>query len=339
MRTFFKNKIVQISIFLLIAVALIYWQYSALSSKQVDEIRESFALTQWHYFFLALLVGFLSHFFRALRWQLMIHQVGFHTSKGVITSSVLMGYLTNLLIPRLGEVMRCTTLYKYEKVPIEKSVGTVVSERVFDLISLIALFFLVLVIEYDYVSIYAMELVEGFESKFQIQYHWSWWIIIGLIVGMGFLLLRFLYKKYLIKKIGHVLNSFIDGIRSIWTLERKFLFLFYSIIIWILYVLMVYIALKAVPATADLPIEVSMVLTAFGSIAIILTPGGIGAYPPIVAGLLSIYSIPYSLGLSAGWVSWLMQTIVVLILGIGTLIYLPFINKKKENYGEKSRRE
>jgi len=328
MKAFIKNTYFQMSIFLCLAVALIYWQYTALSHEELTEIKNSFSVTKWHFIFIALVVGFLSHYFRALRWRLMLAHLGHQTSKDIVTGSVLMGYLTNLLVPRLGEVMKCTTLYKYNKVPIDKSLGSVVSERIFDVLSLFILFFLVLVIEFTQVSHYAETLLIGFQEKFDIQIKWWWLIILTLLFISGIILIKFIYKRIVHSKIGQFIGAFLQGVQSIISLPQKGLFIFYTIMIWCLYILMVYVAMQAVPATAGLALSVSMVLTAFGSIAIILTPGGIGAYPPIIAGLLTIYNIPYSYGLSAGWVSWLMQTLVVIILGILTLIYLPLSQNK-----------
>lgn len=329
MAALLKNTYVQMSIFLLIAFGLIYWQYVTLDPQQIDDITASFEATRWHYIFLALIVGLLSHVFRALRWRIMLNHLGHPTSKATITAAVLMGYLTNLLIPRLGEVVKCTTLFKYNDVPIEKSLGSVVSERIFDVLSLFVLFFLVLFLEYNQVSSYAHELMRSFEQKYNLSVEW-WWLIILIIGGIvGFFILKIFLKKIISSRLGQYIQSFGQGIKSIITLPQRGQFIFYTAIIWMLYVVMVYVAMQAVPATQHLPFSVSMVLTAFGSIAIILTPGGIGAYPPIIAGLLMIYNIDYSYGLSAGWVSWLMQTVVVLILGIITLIYLPLSSKKQ----------
>lgn len=329
MAALLKNTYVQMSIFLLIAFGLIYWQFSTLEPQQLDEISTSLKATKWHYLAIALIVGLLSHVFRALRWRLMLQHLGHNTSRPIIVSSVLMGYLTNLLIPRLGEVVKCTTLYKYNQVPIEKSLGSVISERIFDVISLLILFFMVLFLEYNQVSTYAYSLMDDFQAKYDFQFQWWWILILITLLGAGFLLYKLFLRKIITTRFGQYLNSFLQGIQSIIKLPQRGQFIAYTALIWLLYVVMVYVAMQAVPATEHLSFSVSMVLTAFGSIAIILTPGGIGAYPPIIAGLLLIYNIEYSYGLSAGWVSWIMQTIVVLILGIITLIYLPLSSKSK----------
>lgn len=318
----------QIGIFVIIAFGLIYWQYSVMSAEELSEIKTAFQSTQWQYLLYAIVIGFLSHLFRALRWRLLLSPIGVHTTIKNSTFSVLIGYLANTLVPRLGEIMRCTTLAKYDKAPFDKSIGTVISERLFDTLCLAIIFILVFTFEYEILSQYAYGLFQQFfyDDQGNVQTgKFAWLIIVGII---GFIAAIFIFKKIKNTKYGQLLARILLGLKSILLLRQRGLFILYSVGIWICYILMVLVAMKAVPDTAHLGFLSAMAITAFGSFAMIVTPGGIGAYPPIVAGILSLYGISFASGLALGWVSWLMQTIVVLLLGISSLILLPILNSK-----------
>lgn len=325
-----SKKWLQLVVLLCIATALIYWQYQQLSPEQWTEIKNSLSQTRWSYLFVALLVGFLSHLFRALRWRLLLQTAGYSLRIATTTSAVLLAYLSNTLIPRLGEVVRCTSLTKTEKVPFEKSLGTVISERVFDVLSLLVLFLLVFGMEYQRLAAYGQTLITSFFYDENGDFKTMKLLLLLLLILCGVVLFWWLIKKSKFQKLQQLFQNLLEGLKSIFKLKKKFLFLFYSVCMWFLYVAMVYIALKAVPDTAHLSWTVAMAITAFGSIAIMLTPGGIGAYPPIAAAILFLFDIGTTAGLALGWVSWTMQTVVVLILGIFALLYLSFVNSTQK---------
>lgn len=321
-----SKKWIQLVVLLCIAIALIYWQYQQLSPEQWIEIKKSLSQTRWSYLFVALLVGFLSHLLRALRWRLLLQASGYTSRIATTTSAVLLAYLSNALIPRLGEVVRCTSLRKTDKVPFEKSVGTVISERVFDVFSLLVLFLLVFGMEYQRLAGYGKTLITAFFYDENGVFKTMKLLLILLLMISGVVFFWWLIKKSKFQKLKQLFESLLEGLQSIIKLKEKILFLFYSICMWIMYVAMVWIALKAVPDTAHLSWTVAMAITAFGSIAVMLTPGGIGAYPPIAAAILFLFDIATPAGLALGWVSWTMQTVVVLILGIIALLYISFLN-------------
>lgn len=325
-----QKSILQVVVFLLIAAGLIYWQYTALDEAQLAEIKLAFSQTKWHYLFIALMVGMASHIVRALRWRMLLQAAGSEVRMSSTTVAILLGYLVNALIPRMGEIVRCTTLVKTDDAPFEKSLGTVISERVFDTFSLLLLFIIIFISEYSILAAYGSSLWQQFvyDAAGGLQI-----VKFVIIIGVGLLMLLlfiFIFKKIKRSKVGLFIQNMIVGLQSIFKMRKKGVFLFYSVLMWILYVLMVWVAIKAVPNTAHLGLMAAAAITAFGSIAIIFTPGGIGAYPPIAATILTFYGVSFAAGTALGWVAWTMQTVVVLVLGLISLVILPMVKKKRE---------
>lgn len=328
-----KNNVkrsLQMAVVLILAISLIYWQYSSLSPSELGDIKAALKSTRWSYLVYAIGIGLASHLMRALRWRLLLERTGHIVSVRHTTLAVLSGYLANTLVPRLGEVIRCSSLTRSDAVPFEKSLGTVISERIFDTICLLLIFVLIFALQYQLLADYGNGLVH------QFLYEDGAPKTAKIILLLGFALLIVLLVFLLIRNVRHpklkaLLNNMLDGLKSIVTLRKKPLFLFYTALMWLLYVAMVLVALKAVPQTEHLGWMPALAVTAVGSIAIIFTPGGIGAYPPIAAGILALYGVEYTSGLATGWVSWSMQTITVLILGILAAAVLSWTRPAQKN--------
>lgn len=324
-----KKSIIQVVVFFLIAFGLIYWQYQSMTGTQIQEIKLAIRDTKWAYLFYAIIVGFLSHLMRALRWRMLLQASGIRPRVKSTTIAVLLGYLANTLIPRLGEIIRCSTMTKTEGVPFEQSIGTVISERLFDVLSLLILFLLVFALEYDTLSVYGSNLLSRFFYDELGALKTGKLLGLAALLFVGVIMIIVVFKKMKNNKLKAILQNGLAGLRSIFQVRNKFLFLLYTICMWMLYVLMVYVAFRAVSATEHLGWIPAMAVTAFGSIAIIFTPGGIGAYPPVAAAILSFYQVEAASGIAAGWVSWTMQTAVVIILGLLALAALSFISPHK----------
>ena len=317
--------ILQYLIFFGLGALLIWWQYGKLTPNDKTEILASFAQVRERLWliFPVITVGFLSHLFRALRWKLLLEPLKLRPSTANITFAVLIGYLANLLIPRAGEIARCTVLAKYEKEPVDKIVGTIVAERSFDLVCLILVTVLAFALQMDVAADYINEMMAKFSIKGST-------IALG-IAGMllFFALLIFVYKKNKKSKVGEFLSGIGYGILSIKFMHKKGQFLLYTFLIWFCYLSLVYIGFKSIDATMHLGWMPALSVLVFGSLGMIVTPGGIGAYPPAVqVVLLQLYNVKGSFGLAFGWVSWMAQTLVVLVLGLLSLLLLPIYNVK-----------
>lgn len=318
--------LLQYIIFFGLGALLIWWQYGKLTPNDKTEIFSAFAEVNkrlW-LFIPVIIIGFLSHFFRALRWKLLLEPLNLKPKTANITFAVLIGYLVNLLVPRMGEIARCSILAKYEKEPVDKIVGTIVAERSFDLVCLMLVAILTFALQANIAGAYVSEQL----SKFTIK---SSTIAIAL-GGLAFFisLLIFIYKKTKSAKLGVFLKGIGAGVLSILHIKKRVQFIIYTILIWASYLSLIFIGFKAIEATEQLGWLPALSVLVFGSLGMIVTPGGIGAYPPAVQlVLIKLYAIKSSYALAFGWVSWMAQTAIILLFGLLSLLILPIYNAKR----------
>lgn len=274
-------------------------------------------------------IAVVSHLLRAERWRMLLVPTGHTTKLSYSFLSLMVGYLVNLVIPRGGEVSRCYNLYKLDKTPVEMSFGTVVVERIVDLICLLVLIGVSFFVEYERLFSFIDTLPIGSDqsSKFKTL------AIIGvvfliLMVGLFFILKRNKKISAFFKKTW---LGFKDGLLSVFKLERKGLFIFYSILIWALYFLMSYTVILAFPQTAHLGIGAVLSLFAIGSIAMAVPlPGGTGSYHVLVPqGLVFLYGIAQSDAVAFTFIFHGWQTAIMIVGGAISLIVTSVIVKKK----------
>lgn len=321
--------LLQILIFMGLGIALIYWRYREMSPENKEAMTSSLANIQWWVIAPITVVGFLSHYFRALRWKILLKTVDINPSTANTTFAVLIGYMANTVVPRLGEVAKCTILAKYEKTAPEKAIGTIIGERAFDLVSLIVVMLLTLVMERDI----AKTLLNQYLGRYFYTPEQTNWLRIGIILGIIVAItiaFIYLFKKIKTTKIGKMFKSLGEGITSVWRLKQRAQFLIYTALIWLMYTLMVYIGYQALAETTGLNFASALAIIAFGSIGMIVTPGGIGTYPIIVSAVLLLFGISEGVGQAFGWICWSAQTVLVLVLGLASLILLPIVNKKND---------
>ena len=323
-------KFLKIGFFFLVGILLIWWSLHQIPPQEWDKFTKALAKSK---FWLILPIFFilgLSHFIRALRWRLIMEPLGYKPSIMNTFLAVLIGYLANLAIPRLGEVLKCTLLAKYEKVPAEKIVGTIVAERAFDVISLGIVFLLALTLQFNVIKAGWQQLQSGGSTATSSNY--TLLIILGIIaflVIVAVILFFTLRHKFdsIISPIKKIIKGVWEGVISATKLKKHNLFFFYSFSIWFLYLLATYIGLYGTEGTAS-SFSTAISCLAYASIGMIITPGGIGAYAYFMAKVLELNGIEYTLGLANGTLQWFSQVIIVIVLGGLALIVLPFINKQ-----------
>jgi uncharacterized protein (TIRG00374 family) len=274
------------------------------------------------------MLGF-SHFLRALRWRLIMEPLGYKPSIINTFLAVLIGYLANLAVPRLGEVLKCTLLSKYEKVPAEKIVGTIVAERAFDVLSLGIVFLLALVLQFNVIETGWHQLMsQKANAPLETNNHNTLYIFIGLVLVA--ILILFVFRTKLQKTIAnikHIIKGIWEGVISATKLKKHNLFFLYSFGIWFMYLSATYIGLMGTEGTAS-SFATAISCLAYASIGMILTPGGIGAYAYLMAKVLELNGVEYTLGLANGTVQWFAQFLITIVLGGLSLIILPIINKQ-----------
>ncbi len=326
-------SILQYLFFLGLGVFLVWWSLHQIPDEKWGEFKRSLQTANYWLLLPVFLILSLSHILRALRWRILMLPMGYTPSFLNTFFAVMIGYLANLAVPRLGEVLKCTLLARYEKVPAEKLVGTIVAERAFDVISLGIVFLLALISQFDIVAEYATQLFKQlFENK---SGSFSWMklgialgIIAAVIIAVKVWFYQFAHLKIVIaaKKI---LQGIWEGLSSIRKLKQKGLFIFYSAAIWALYILGTWVGLLATDGTAHLGLREAISGLAFASIGMIVTPGGIGAYAYFLAKVLEKNGVPFEIGFANGTLQWFAQFLIVVVVGFICLGLLPLYNKKK----------
>lgn len=319
---------IKIAFFLFLGILFIWLSVKGLSVSDKREILASFRKTNYVWVLITVFLGLLSHLVRAHRWILLIQPMQYRPGLKNTFYAVMTGYFANMAVPRLGEVTRCGILYRLEKIPVNKSLGTVITERAFDMLVFVILFVLTVFSQYFWLNEYLKkEIFPKFTDKFSgLTSNTSWIFILGtlivLLVVFYFLYKRVLRKIKIVQKVVGVLKGFWQGIKSLTQLKKPWLFLFDTVIIWFLYFLMVYICFFCMEATSGLSMGAALSTLVLGSVGIMVTPGGIGLYPLIVEATLKLYGVPNTAGLAFGWVSWTAQSLTILLGGTIVMILM-----------------
>jgi glycosyltransferase 2 family protein len=282
---------------------------------------------------LSLVIGLLSHVGRTLRWELMIKPVGHKPRLMNTFMAVMIGYLMNLALPRMGEISKCGVLSRYERISFTKLIGTVVAERLVDMISLLLMLLIVIISQFG-------KMIEFLHSNPEIESNIYSILFSPYLIGVTItaIILTIIFRKtlkntLLYKKITDVVENLKEGFVSIRSIEKKGWFFFYSIAIWLLYYLMLYIVFFSFDFTSHLgPLAglTTFVLASFGMVAPV--QGGIGAWHFMAIEALMLYGIAKENGIIFAFVSHTSMTVMLIIFGIISLIVMPFVNRK--NYHE-----
>ena len=327
------SNLIQLTISLVLAGGLVYWFIHQMTPEQKQGTIDSFKRANYLWLLLTLLLGLLSSAFRAQRWRLMFRPIGYNPGYLNTFFSVNVMFFANLFIPRLGEVSRCSILAKYEDVPVEQSIGTMVAERFIDLICMMGLLGLLLLMERELI---ASLLESTFSNPSKTSMHWSLKYGIPVAILLGLVIISYIsYRKY---GYLHLKNSIIKRIKGLFggvisILKMKDLgqFIVLSLGIWISYILMTYIAFQSLPETSSLGLLPATACLIFGGFAMVATPGGIGTYPIAVMGVLTLYGINEVIGGAFGTLAWGAQTVGVFIAGVTSLLLLALMNPKKKS--------
>lgn len=308
-----------------------------LTGEQKIEILQSFRNANYFWLVVAIVLGVLSHYQRSVRWRMLIEPLGYKPKAGNTFYAVMIGYLANLALPRLGEVSRCTVLARYENVPFNKGFGTVITERAIDILIFLLLFIVNLVLQYNHLYEYInKKIFVPVQEKMSLSFSLGNTLLIIVIAGVVLMLLLYLLLRSklmnnkIFLKIRHLIDGFFLGLKSLMLIRKPWLFVFHSLSIWGLYLLMAYLVFFCMPESSHLGIDAGLAALVFGSIGIMIVQGGIGIYPVIIAETLVLYGVESTKGYALGWLIWSSQTITIILLGVISLIVLPLINKRKD---------
>ena len=314
------KTILQTLIFLTLGGLLFYW---ALSGKDLSEVWTEIKQADFKWILLAMLCGVLSHLARAARWNLLLKPLGHKASLAASFHAVILGYLVNLALPRVGEITRPAVLHKLENIPFNKLVGTVVVERVVDLLITILIAISIFFIQFDIIADFFLTTFSGVSSASLLWYALAGVLALALLFVV-YLKREWFYNLPVIGKFKTFFEGILDGFKTIFNLEQKGLFIFYSLFIWAMYFCMPYFTLFAIEGTSHLGASAALTILLFGTAAMIVPfPGGIGTYEFMVPAALVLYGISSDSLVSTSYtlITHALQFIVVIGVGIISIVY------------------
>jgi len=321
------------SFFLGLGIFLVWWSIHKMDDKSWEDCKQALKSANYILFLPVFFIITASHISRAMRWKILMKPMGYNPGFLNTFFAVMIGYLTNLAIPRLGEVIKCTIIGKYEKVPPDKLVGTILVERVVDVICLGIVFVIALLTQLDLLGQYARKTMsENFLKDGTNALLIKLTITVSILITFYFGL-RFIFRKYqhnaFITKVKKLAAGVKAGITSIRYLQNKWEFILHSIFIWCCYLGGTYLGFYATIGTENLPVAATFPVLAFASIGMIITPGGIGAYPRFIMQVMMLYNVEEGVAFANGNLQWIAQTVIILLVGFISLLLLPYFNKPK----------
>lgn len=302
-------------------VFLIWYMVSSATPQEREKLWGNIVDADKFWIIVSLICGLLSHASRAYRWKYMLEPLGYTPKFYNSFMAVMIAYLANLGIPRSGEVLRGATVSTYEGIPFEKAFGTIVSERMADLVMLLIIVAIAVFLQTDTLLAY-------FKDQ-QINPFIA--IIVLTVLVLGVLLVIKVLKisqNKIIVKIRNFTEGLLDGMKSILKMKRKKEFIAHTLFIWIMYLLMFGVIKYCIPAVENMGIPAILAAFVVGSFAISATNGGIGVYPFAIGTILIYFGIDKQDGEAFGWIIWGSQTLLNIVIGGLSFFLLPILNRK-----------
>lgn len=325
-------SILQYSIFLGGGIFLVWWQLKGMTVEQKTQFTSALRSANYWLIIPIVFMSLLSHLSRSYRWKLLLEPLDYYPKIKNVFAVTMVGYLANAAIPRLGEILKCTFLAKYEHIKVDKLVGSILIERTFDVICFIIFIGITVVIQIDKIGGFIKEKLTSFGNNSGMLLMGKALFFLGIIMLIYFLL-KFLINRYPSNKIINAINNFFKGIGegfiAIRGLKKRKQFIAHTFFIWAMYLLQIYVGFSAMEHTAELGIKAACSVLVLASLAMIILPNGIGLFPVFVMQTLILYGIKEDYGLAFGWLIWGVSTCIILIVGFISLLLLPYINKTK----------
>ena len=335
------TNIIKYIFFLSIGIILLFFAFKGVP---LDKFVEGLKDANYFYVGLNILFGILAFISRAVRWKIAIEPLGYKANTANTFYALMIGYFANMAFPRLGEVTRCTSLYKTDKIPFNKLLGTVIIERALDLTILVSLMMVVFFLNIElFGKFISEEIIGGLSSKLTSLLGSSQAatsiIIISLVLPI---ILVFLFRKKiktlnLYIKVVDLVKGVIEGIKTIYKMKKVWWFVFHTFFIWLNYALMTYVIFFAIPDISNnfnITFVDALFILIVGGVGMSLpAPGGVGSYHYFVSAALMIYGITKETSIVFATIAHEAQALLVITLGVISLIILSIKNKnnKKQN--------
>ncbi len=320
-------KWIKTSIFILLGIGLLFL---AFRNMDMNEVLDVLKRARYEWILAAIVCGILSHLSRAIRWRYLVEPLGYNLPTTHSFMAVMSGYLMNFIVPRLGEASRCAMIQRSSGIPFEKLVGTVVVERVVDVLMTALITFVILFTQY--------ELLENLISGYSLNFNFLWILIALLVIGLSFLFfilkMRSKWEKHqLLSKAYGFLDGLLDGLKSIARLRHPLYFICHSIFIWFMYYATAWLVFYSLPGTSHLGAEAALTVLLAGTLAIIIpVPGGVGTHHTIVPAALLLYGVTESDGTMYALMGHSAQMLMIFVVGGISLIIGGSIRKKSQQH-------
>ena len=307
---------------ILLGVFLVWYSYYSTSEEDRSEIIHYIKNADLFWVGISVFIGVLTHLSRAVRWNYLLQPLGYRPKLFNNILIILTAYFTNLGIPRSGEILRATALATYEHVPFQKGFGTIVTERVIDLVMLFLIVAIALFLQTDIIWDFLQQ--KGFNLVLLL-------VLLGsgiLVLSLGMYMVKKSNSKFALK-LKTFLRGLLEGILSIFRMKNKWGFVLHTLFIWLAYIAMFWVIKYTVLETVDLSISQLLVAFVAGAFAMSATNGGIGIYPIAVSSALAIFGISKVSGDAFGWIMWISQTLMIVVFGAISFLILPLWNRNK----------
>lgn len=305
-----------------LGVFLVWYWYNSTSLEDREQIVYHIKEADLFWVGLSVLLGILAYISRAIRWNYLLKPLGYQPKLINNLFIVLIAYFTNLGIPRSGEILRATALATYENVPFEKGFGTIVTERVVDVIMLLIIISTTLLLQTEIIVEFLQNKGFNYNSILLL-------LVAGIIGALIFILFIKKSSSNIAIKIKGFVKGLLDGVLSIFKMENKWAFVFHTLFIWACYIGMFWAIKYTVSETVGLTISQLLVAFVAGAFAMTTTNGGIGLYPIAVSKALAIFGINSVSGDAFGWIMWISQTAVIVVFGAISFLLLPLLNRNR----------
>lgn len=314
------KKIISLILPIALGVFLIIYAYQKFKPEEIALIKQQFIQADYTFIFISLVFNLVALWSRAIRWKITLEHLGYVSKGANRFFAVCISYLMNITIPRSGELSRALFLKKYDDVPVDKSFGSIIGERLVDLIFLLSFIFLAFVLQFEILQKFVLDQISFFNLV----------IIGGVLATFGAIALYVYFKSTHPKVlwIKQKISGLVEGFWSITQLKQWKLFWLHSFLIWFCYFAMFYITIFAIPETSVLSLGAVLMAFIVGGLAITLTNSGFGTYPFLIAEILVFYNIPSTAGTSFGWIVWTSQMLFIVLLGSISFILAPIFNQK-----------
>ena len=306
---------------LLLGAYLIYLPYSSFTEEERYIVYQSIKSADYSFIVLSVILALASHLSRAWRWNYMLSKFENPPSFLTNVAAIGTGYVVNLFVPRGGEVARAGVIRKTNGISLDRGLGTIIAERVLDLIVLLLITAAALLLAAEELLPFFSErlevLVDGTDAKMIAL------ILISVLVVFG--LIYWAAKRF---KVFQLIKNFVIGLKegfmTIWTMEKKMLYLLHTLFIWAMYVLMFYVCFHSLEGFDNIALPAVLAAFVAGSFSVAFVNGGFGAYPYLIAQVLLLFGFSEILGTSIGWILWLSQTLLVIVYGSLSLVLISF---------------